>query len=81
MMSAYSDNPDNAIVGSHFKGGGMSDENFLISYVQECASGKVTFNDCGPVWQFGAIAFLLVAAILLLLALSTSPKSDAAKSY
>ncbi len=79
MMSAYSDNPDDAIVGSHFKGGSMSDENFLISYVQECASGKAPFNDCGPVWQFGVIAAMLIAAIILLLAYLTPPKPGAAK--
>jgi hypothetical protein len=80
MMPAYTDNLVNTIVRSHSKGGGMSDGDFLISYVQDCASGKVAFNDCGAVWQFGVIVFLLVAAILLLLALSTPAKLDAAKS-
>lgn len=58
----------------------MNDENFLLSYVQECASGKVPFNDCGPVWQFGVIAAMLVAAIILLLALITPAKPETAKS-
>jgi hypothetical protein len=58
----------------------VSDTNFLLSYVQECASGKVVFNDCGPVWQFGVIAAMLVAAIILLLALITPPKLKTAKS-
>ncbi len=58
----------------------MSDANFLLSYVQECASGKVAFNDCGPVWQFGALAAALVVAIILLLALITPAKPETAKS-
>lgn len=58
----------------------MSDENFLISYVKECASGKVAFNDCGPVWQFSVIAFALVATIILLLALMTPAKPETVKN-
>jgi len=58
----------------------MNDGNFLVSYVQECASGKVAFNDCGPLWQFGVIAFVLVAAIILLLAFLAPPKPEAARS-
>jgi hypothetical protein len=57
----------------------MSDENFLISYVQECASGKLAFNDCEPVWQFGVIAFALIASIILLLALMTPAKPEIVK--
>ena len=53
----------------------MNDGNFVLSYVQECATGKVGFNDCGPVWQFGVIAFALVATIILLLALMTPAKT------
>lgn len=58
----------------------MNDGNFVLSYVQECASGKVAFNDCGPVWQFGVIAFVLVATIILLLALITPAKPETVKS-
>jgi len=57
----------------------MNDGNFLLSYVQECASGKLPFNDCGPVWQFGVIAAMLVAAIVLLLAHLTPPNPGTAK--
>lgn len=58
----------------------MNDGNFLVSYVKECASGKVAFNDCGPVWQFGVIAFALVATIILLLALISPAKVETVKS-
>lgn len=58
----------------------MNDSNFVLSYVRECASGKVAFNDCGPVWQFGVIAFALVATIILLLALMTPAKPATVKS-
>lgn len=60
--------------------GGVNDGNFVLSYVQECASGKVAFNDCGPVWQFGVIAFVLVAVIILLLVLITPAKPVSVKS-
>lgn len=58
----------------------MNDGYFVLNYVQECASGKLAFNDCGPVWQFGVIAFALVATIILLLALMTPAKPVIVKS-
>ena len=48
--------------------------NFILSYVQSCASGKLPLTECGPVWQFGVIALLLLCAILVLLALLLRPE-------
>jgi hypothetical protein len=42
---------------------------FLISYVRSCANGALRIGDCGPVWQMGVIAALLVLLIVALAAL------------
>jgi hypothetical protein len=39
---------------------------FVASYVQACASGAVRISDCGPVWQLGIIAALLLVSIFVL---------------
>jgi hypothetical protein len=39
---------------------------FLISYVQTCANGALRIGDCGPVWQMGVIAGLLLLLIVAL---------------
>ncbi len=44
----------------------MSNQNFIFGYVEACASGSLRFADCGPVWQMGIIATLLVLAIAVL---------------
>jgi hypothetical protein len=48
----------------------MNNENFVIHYVQACTSNQLSLADCGPVWQLGIIATLLVMAIASLLILS-----------
>jgi len=45
----------------------MSDGNFILSYVQVCASGKLAMAECGPMWQMATIAVLLVLAVAALL--------------
>jgi len=47
----------------------MSDGNFILSYVQVCASGKLAMAECGPMWQMAIIAVLLVLAVAALLIL------------
>lgn len=41
----------------------MNNENFILSYVQACSSTQLPIGDCGPVWQLGIIAVLLIMAI------------------
>lgn len=45
----------------------MDGQNFILSYVQSCASGRIALSDCGPVWQMGVIAGLLVISVAALL--------------
>jgi len=47
----------------------MGDQNFIVGYVQACTSGPLPLSECGPVWQLGIIAALLVLAVLTLVAL------------
>jgi len=51
----------------------MGSENFVLAYVQACTGGKLSLSDCGPIWQLGVIAALLVAAILFLILLRVRP--------
>ena len=43
----------------------MGNLDFILTYVQSCANGKLSLSECGPAWQ------MLVIAVLLLLAVST----------
>jgi len=45
----------------------MNNNNFVIHYVQACSSNQLPISDCGPVWQLGIIAVLLVMAVTSLL--------------
>jgi len=47
----------------------MGIQNFILTYAQACSSGKLALSDCGPFWQCGVIAVLLVSAIAFLIAL------------
>lgn len=47
----------------------MGSQNFILTYAQACSSGKLALSDCGPVWQCGVIAVLLVSAIAFLIVL------------
>ena len=39
----------------------------VLPFVQSCLNGTATGADCGPVWQLGVIAALLIASITTLL--------------
>jgi hypothetical protein len=52
----------------------MNTSNFILSYVQSCASGRLALSDCGPIWQMGIIAVLLLAAVITLAALRFRPR-------
>jgi len=47
----------------------MNNANFVATYVQACTGGRLALTECGPVWQLGVIAVLLVAAIAFLVGL------------
>lgn len=47
----------------------MGGQNFILGYMKDCVGGTLRFSDCGPVWQVGIIAVLLVLAILALILL------------
>lgn len=44
----------------------MGDQGLVLVYVQSCASGALGAAECGPIWQLGVIAALLVIAIVTL---------------
>lgn len=47
----------------------MGSRGFIIEYVRSCTVGAMQSSDCGPLWQFAAIAALLVIAIAALVIL------------
>ncbi len=55
----------------------MAGQNFVFAYMEACFSGKLPFGDCGPVWQIGIIALLLVLSVaaLFVLRLRSDPQS------
>lgn len=55
----------------------MSDQNFIVNYIQACTGGKLPFYECGPVWQMFVIAAFLVAAVAVLLVLRMRPRARA----
>lgn len=54
----------------------MGSDNIVLTFVEACTSGKLSFAECGPVWQFGTIAVLLVAAIVFLVMLTMRPQGQ-----
>jgi len=40
-----------------------------MELVDACASGRLRVSDCGPVWQMGVIAVLLVIMVATLVVL------------
>ena len=57
----------------------MGGDNFIMSYVQACTAGKLTFSECGPVWQFTVIAVMLAVAIMFLIFLIMGAQGQSAK--
>ncbi|HKA38558.1 MAG TPA: hypothetical protein VKD25_02210 [Burkholderiales bacterium] len=55
----------------------MGGQNFIVSYIQACTSGKLPFSECGPIWQLFVIAAFLVAAIAAFLVLRLRPRARA----
>jgi hypothetical protein len=56
----------------------MSNQGFVLAYVQSCTAGDLGMAECGPVWQLAVIAALLFAAIMTLALLQVRrPSPDA----
>ena len=47
----------------------MGQREFIFEYVRSCTYGGLKISDCAPVWQFAAIAVVLVIAIVTLVIL------------
>ena len=47
----------------------MGQGGYIIDYVRSCTAGGLKISDCAPVWQFAAIAVVLVIAIVTLVVL------------
>jgi hypothetical protein len=47
----------------------MGNQGLVLAYLQSCTSGALGISECGPVWQLGVIAGLLVIALIALAAL------------
>lgn len=58
----------------------MGSQNFILTYAQACSSGKLALSECGPVWQFGVIAVLLMSAITILIVLRMRAYAQSARS-
>ncbi len=54
----------------------MGGDNFILTYVQACTSGKLAFSDCGPIWQLGIIAAFIAVAAILLISLRIRPRGS-----
>ena len=50
-------------------GGSIGNLDFIWRYVDSCARGTLKLSECGPVWQLGVIATLIICGILLLILL------------
>ena len=44
----------------------MGNQGFVLAYVQSCTAGDLGMAECGPIWQLGVIAALLIVALVTL---------------
>jgi len=58
----------------------MGTQNFIMTYVQSCASGKLGLSDCGPIWQMAVIAVFLLVAVATLLVLRLRSRTEPEKA-
>jgi hypothetical protein len=57
----------------------MGSSEFVVNYVQACTIGNLPLSECGPVWQLGIIAVLLVSAFMALIAVRVSSNARSAQ--
>lgn len=48
---------------------GMNTQDFILAYIESCASGRLNMSECGPIWQLAVIAVFLLVAVIVLAAL------------
>jgi len=60
--------------------GRMGTQNLILSYIQACTSGRLGMSDCGPIWQLGVIAALLLIAVIALLAMRFRSRAEPQKA-
>jgi hypothetical protein len=58
----------------------MGTQNLIVSYIQSCTSGRLSLSDCGPIWQLGVIAALLLIAVVALLVMRVRAHSEPEKA-
>ena len=58
----------------------MGTQNLVLSYIQSCTSGRLGLSDCGPIWQLGVIAALLVIAVVALLLMRIRARHEPQKA-
>lgn len=58
----------------------MGNQRVVLEYVQSCAGGNLGMAECGPIWQLGVIATLLLIAIVALALLQFRARPQAAKA-
>lgn len=58
----------------------MTSKALVLGYVNACTGGMLPPSDCGPVWQLGIIAGLLVVAVLSLAALRAHAHMKSARA-
>jgi hypothetical protein len=44
----------------------LGNQGLVLAYVQSCTAGDLGMAECGPIWQLGVIAALLIVAIVTL---------------
>jgi len=54
----------------------VGSQGLVLEYVKSCASGALGAADCGPIWQLGVIAALLLLAIAALALLQLRRPQD-----
>lgn len=58
----------------------MNTQDFILTYIQSCASGRLGMSDCGPIWQLAVIAVFLLVAVLALAALRLRARPETEKA-
>ena len=58
----------------------MGNNDFILSYVNSCASGKLALSECGPIWQLGVIVVFLLVAVLALMAMRFRSRTEPGKA-
>jgi hypothetical protein len=58
----------------------LGNQRVVLEYVQSCAGGNLGMAECGPIWQLGVIAALLLIAIVALALLQFRARPQAVKA-